>query len=130
MNDYDEMRKCTECGRMFDPVRYNQLTCSPQCAKLRNCRRVKNNYAAYGKNTEPRRCTICGEFIDYSKENKRRYARMHEDCVIKDLLDTVRKGNRLTDLQYNRMKARCLNTKDLILMLAREKQREKVCDMQ
>ena len=130
MNDYSEMRNCSECGRLFDPIRYNQLTCSPECARARNRNRVKENYKKDKDKTKKLKvCTICGKPIDFDKERNRHYARMHEDCVMKDLLDTVRTGKRLTDKQYNRMMARCINTKDLILMIARERENEKMRDM-
>ena len=121
MTDYDEMRTCTICGRLFDPIRYNQLTCSPECSRKRNCERVKENYKRdKNKTVVLKVCTICGKPIDYDKERSRRYAKMHDDCVMKDLLDTVRSGKRLTDKQYNRMIARALTTKDLIEMILRE----------
>ena len=121
--------KCSECGKEFKPKRYNQLTCSRECAEARNRNRVKANFHKYGHRTGPKRCTICGKVIDYEKENLRRYATMHEECLIGDLLDTVRKGERLTDKQYNRMTARSLTTKDLIQMIARERENEQVRDM-
>ena len=130
MNDYSEMRKCTVCGKMFDPIRYNQLTCSAECSRIRNCERVKENYKKNKNKTVVLKvCTICGKPIDYDKERSRRYARMHEDCVINDLLDTVRSGHKLADKQYNRMIARALSTKDLIQMIAREKESETMRDM-
>lgn len=121
--------KCSECGKEFKQNRYNQLTCSPECARLRNCRRVKDNFHRYGRPTGPKRCTICGKVIDYEKENLRHYATMHEECLIGDLLDTVRQGHRLTDKQYNRMAARSLTTKDLIQMIARERESEQMHNM-
>ena len=124
-----KIMKCSECGKEFKPKRYNQLTCSSECARLRNCRRVKSNYAKYGQATGPKRCTICGKVIDYEKENLRRYATMHEECLMGDLLDTLRRGDKLTDKQYNRMIARSLTTRDLIQMIARERENEQVRDM-
>ena len=129
MNDYDEMRTCSVCGRLFDPIRYNQLTCSEECSRKRNCERVKQNYKKNKDRTITRVCTICGKPIDYDKERSGRYAKMHEECVMKDLLDTVRSGNRLTDRQYNRMIARALTTKDLILMIGRERREKEMSDM-
>lgn len=116
------MNECIICGKLFDPKRYNQITCCQECAKQRNLNRVKDNYRKNVNNANRQKlCTVCGKPIDYAAENKRRYAKMHEDCVLKDLLNTVKSGGKLSDKQYNRMMLRALTTKDLIMMIAREK---------
>lgn len=120
---------CSECGKEFTPRTGKQLTCSRECSVIRNRNRVRDNYKKYGHETKPKRCTICGEIIDYEKCGLRRYATMHEECLIKDLLDTVKRGDKLTDKQYNRMCARSLTTKDLILMIARERREKDMHDL-
>lgn len=120
---------CSECGKEFTPRQGKQLTCSRECSVIRNRNRVRDNYKKYGHKTEPKRCTICGEIIDFTKCDLKRYATMHEECVIKDLMDTVKTGKKLSETQYSRMSARGISTKDLILMIGRERREKNMRDM-
>lgn len=47
-----DIRQCAECGKEFQPVRYNQVSCSKECRRVRNLKCMKKYYIEHRKGTE------------------------------------------------------------------------------
>lgn len=60
-------------------------------------------------------CAICGEIIDKSKMTTRceRTARMHEQCVVNDAVNTISSGKRLNNMQRKRLYRRGYSVTDI-----------------
>lgn len=126
-------KTCEICGAKFEP-RYNlqnwQKCCNKACSKelIRRGaqeRRATEKYkqqrrARYWREHAERvKCRICGQIIPPLLYNGKR-PRYHEACVVKDCLNTLRRGERLSKTQTNRAYTRGISVKDLRAMLAEE----------
>ena len=61
------MEKCKECGKQFEPIRYNHIYCSLYCRGRANYRR------RHPENFEPRICTICNKSFILESSGKKNY---------------------------------------------------------
>lgn len=58
------LKKRAECGKEFEPVKGNQITCSDECRQIRFKRQQKAARAWRAKEPEERTCAECGkEFL-------------------------------------------------------------------
>lgn len=121
--------KCVICGKDFEKIRKNQMTCSAECGRLRNISRVLEAYHRNKGKAAARICSICGKPIDYELEQFGRRARVHDECVMRDLICTVKSGHKLTAVQYNRMSRRNISTKDLIVIIGENENEKRVQDL-
>lgn len=46
------IRQCAECGKEFQPVRYNQVYCSKECRRVRNLKCMNRYYIEHRKGTK------------------------------------------------------------------------------
>lgn len=116
--------KCVICGKDFIKNRKNQKTCCAECGRRLNIDRILASYHRKKGQSVRRVCSICGKPIDYEAEPYGRRARVHDECVMHDLICTVKAGKKLTAVQYNRMNRRNVSVKDLIEIIG-EKENEK-----
>lgn len=113
------MKKCAVCGRLFEPRKNlvnKQMCCSEECRVIYR-KEVSREYAASEahrkKNRERQRakavtyCRLCGKPIErnYSTGHKDT-SRMHDECVYKDILETLKAGKPLDSKQKSRLEFR------------------------
>lgn len=122
------IKKCVVCGSDFES-RFNlmkkQICCSKQCSKMYQ-KEKKKEYTEINREhlNEMQRmrckvhCKICGERIIHHEPIHK--PRMHEQCIINSCLDTKRKGEKLTKLQYTRLYAIGYTVADINEMLSEE----------
>ena len=118
------MKKCPECFNMFEERSQSQICCSAECTRLRNYKKVMNNYISSDRmQLKAKTCSICGKMINPNIEGAK--ARLHEACVMRDLIDTVRSGKKLTGVQYQRLMLKGMRMPDLMEMVKEEIKKEK-----
>lgn len=125
------IKKCIVCGKEFEPFfsAPHQKTCCEECRKEYYRQKSRAEYAAHKeeclkksrnwrkKNRTEVRCIICGRpvYREYDENGRMKdQTRMHEGCVIDDLIDTIAEGKAFSGLQWSRMHNRGLTRADLI----------------
>lgn len=122
------MKNCIICGKEFEPyyaLRNKQVTCgSKKCVTQRNIQYTKSYYAIEENNKRrklhQRRhgtayCRICGKKIERNHDLNFRVSNstMHDECVINDVLETLKKGEKLSSAQVQRIYQRGYTIKEL-----------------
>lgn len=115
-------KTCRICGKVFVPYRQNHVLCSDECRKIKMSQyqkqyqkqmieeKTKEKYREYCRSKpsykaklKPHICTICGKPIE-------RYANMHQirhdECVLQAIVDSLNKGNPLTNKQCQQLYCR------------------------
>lgn len=112
-------KNCIVCGKPFIPGRKSQICCSKECGKEQNKRRVmKNWYRNHNKEPHDNYCKICGKKIEQAGNRQ-----LHEECVIQDILNTMKAGKKLSPIQAGRIAKRKVSTLDLRKRAAEENSR-------
>ena len=112
-------KECIICGKEFTP-HYNmidrQKCCSKDCHRIYNhsCvkERYKNNKASalqkakqYMKAKNKVLCRLCGQPVETLNSSGYR-PRYHEKCIFDDCAKVIKRGEKLSAVQYNRLQAR------------------------
>lgn len=120
---------CKICGKPFLKTSSMKQTCSKECSyanmKLKQRERYEADPEGQKRMARERsrirrmakptvRCRICGQLIYRGINTDRVHTKpqMHEECVINDCLDTLRKGEKLTSKQYHRLQYRGFGLKE------------------
>lgn len=118
-----ETKQCVICGKEFLKYQSCQITCSKECS-LEN--RKRRQYELYHSDIEfarksrrisskkirhanpSVRCLICGEIIYRAPDEDWKHSkpRMHDECIYKDCVATLKAGERLSQRQYLRIQSR------------------------
>lgn len=109
MAKIQQEKSCTVCGRIYIPIRYDQLTCSAECRAIHNAEIKHSRDKMYYKYKPTSLCKICGKTVVNSYEfnpNRRKSATMHDECVYEDCRKTLEAGETLNHVQLLRLQAR------------------------
>ena len=110
------MNKCVICGKMYEPYRNGQKTCSAECRKEMMRREAREYWHAHkdemhekqrkrarAKHNGRTKCMICGEPIIRTWIYGEGKPRTHTECVIKDCIKTINAGKYLDHTQSQRL---------------------------
>lgn len=118
-------KQCRICGKDIVVPNSRYCTCgSDECKKKNNKRlyeeyykRIKNDSYLYEeirkrelnnhrRSYKPVMCMLCGKQMvrDYNAPTHR--DRMHTECIVKDAIETIKSGSKLTTKQWTRLYGR------------------------
>lgn len=116
-------KQCMMYGKEFTTYRIQRNVCSDECKKGRAHKYYlerKNDFFTYNSKYHKAmysyktrsKCLICGEPVvnDFGVTTRRK-TRMHEICIVKDALSTLRSGQEISDTQLQRLRTRGLGRK-------------------
>lgn len=97
--------ECPICGKITEQVNYRYKYCSAECRKtgakeiISRCHKAKYQYQP-----RPVFCKICGKPTEsYVRDGRHCRRRMHEECILSDVIRTVSEHKRLTSCQKSRI---------------------------
>ena len=108
---------CPICGKDVERTSGAVKYCSEKCRNEGNqmhyelrMKQIKESYVPVQV-----MCKICGKPVLPERGTLRRYARkqIHEECVINDVINTVRNGERISSCQMTRLVTRGLCMEDI-----------------
>lgn len=111
-----ELKKCEVCGKSFEFDHTRRKYCSKECFKKGICA-MKKEWRKEHLPYQPKviYCQICGKPVEAELGAVSiSRPKMHEICIINDIVDTIKQGKKLSGTQINR-KARLGLTKDEIM---------------
>lgn len=111
---------CIHCGKPYIPSNKNQRICSPECIKARanqkhieyaknNMKSLAENFKAWRKKNKVIKCTICGKPVDRTSDS----FLIHKECVINDIKETIKSGQKISYAQYARLEKRNISIIDI-----------------
>lgn len=120
------IQKCIVCDKEFDAVvRMSgvvQRCCSSECRKEHKRKRAhayntdpynrKKQNLLYKDKTQNRTvCKLCGKPTVATDGRYRSH--FHDECLLKDAVETIKSGKKFTSLQYSRLNYRGYSVKDI-----------------
>lgn len=109
------MKKCMECGTGFSEDGTSRKYCCKACAlKAAGTQRIEWNTKHRVYRRAVIKCPLCGEAVKPSVSGSGYFqAKYHEECVVADIINTVRLGKALTKTQTSRKYRLGLTNKEI-----------------
>ncbi len=109
------MKRCRQCGAEFQEDGTSRKYCCKECAvkAAKNSRIEWNNHNRVYQRAVIK-CPLCGREVAPVRIGDTVYQqKIHDDCVVSDIINTVKSGNKLTKLQESRKRRISLTNKQI-----------------
>lgn len=119
------IKQCVVCGKDFEAKNSKYVCCSCKCREKRQALkakqwREKNKEHSKEWKREYRKknrkiiiCKLCGKPVQQENLSGKTHWHYCTECALKDILETVKSGGKITMLQYNRLYVRGYCTADI-----------------
>ena len=105
------MKTCKMCGRQFEEDGTSRKYCCKECSrKAANAQKIEWNTANRTYTRAVAYCRICGKPVEPLGHIR---PRIHDECMIADILSTVSSGNNLSKTQLSRKYRLGLTNKEI-----------------
>lgn len=106
-------KNCIICGSEFIATQSNRKLCSDKCRRInaiqiatqwrKENREHINEYRRLQRKNKVHTCSICGKPVEWT-----RFSRpvRHDECVLNEIVKSVNAGNKISNVQYQRLQAR------------------------
>lgn len=116
--------KCPICGRESEQKQQNYIYCSDECREIGKKNqekkwrksRLENAREYYRKHRMDRevRCIICGQNVTgYIVHDRLCRPRLHDECIIAEIIITLKKGEKINTTQMSRIATRGITLRSI-----------------
>lgn len=118
------MAECILCGKEFNPYNSRHIYCSKECCysetlrkkseEYYECEDVRRKKKIYERKRSTCYCKICNKPIKRVFIHDHEKTQMHDECIIKDCVETLKAGKKLSTCQRQRLYSRSYTIRELI----------------
>lgn len=110
-----EPRICIICGREFEPHTWHQKCCCLYCTEVNLKNKAREHAASQPVKAKGRMyrlkhphgvCKLCGKPVFKNPHKVHDSTKMHDECVYKDVINTLKMGKTINSTQASRLAGR------------------------